>query len=227
MPLQLLALNLGFRVYHSTLRQFVPRMAPRISFDSAPIRALYQGAPPVVPLQFLVLNLRLRVYHSTLRQFVPCIRARLQPCRSGRKESRALAPVFRPQRAEVTNAQYARFCQERGRPLPEGFPADRPDYPVVNITYVDADLYAKWAGKRLPTMDEWEKAARGDNGRPYPWGQDADAAKAVTQARELAPAGSIPSGASPYGALDMIGSVWEFVNDPRTPTPGALNAFRS
>jgi serine/threonine-protein kinase len=146
---------------------------------------------------------------------------------AGKDAAPVEVPAFYIDKTEVTNAQYARFCQERGRPLPEGFPTDRPDLPVVNITYIDADLFAKWAGKRLPTMDEWEKAARGDAGRPYPWGQDADAAKAVLRGGELAPAGSIQAGASPYGALDMIGNVWEFVNDPRTPTPGAVNAFKT
>ncbi len=135
--------------------------------------------------------------------------------------------AFYIDRTEVTNAAYARYCQERGRPLPEAFPQDRPNLPVVNVTFVDAQEFARWAGKRLPTMSEWEKAARGTDGRLFPWGNDADKSRAVTQASALADAGSIPAGASPYGALDMIGNAWEFVDDPRTPTPGAIAAFKS
>jgi len=128
---------------------------------------------------------------------------------------------------EVTNAQYARYCQERGRPLPEGFEQNQPQLPVVNITFVDAQEFARWAGKRLPTMDEWEKAARGTDGRVFPWGNDADRSKAVAGAGALAAVGSRPAGASPYGAEDMLGNAWEFVDDLRTPTPGAVATFRS
>ena len=134
-------------------------------------------------------------------------------------------PAFYIDLTEVTNAQYARFCQERGRPLPDGFPKDRPELPVVDITFVDAQEFARWAGKRLPAMDEWEKAARGTDGRTYPWGGGADQAKAVAGAAALARVGSAQAGASPFGAVDMIGNAWEFVDDPRTPTPAAVASF--
>ncbi len=85
-----------------------------------------------------------------------------------------VAGGFYIDRTEVTNEAYARFCDERQRPLPPGFPQDHPDYPVVNITIVDAQEFAKWAGKRLPNKLEWEKAARGTDGRAYPWGNTRD-----------------------------------------------------
>jgi formylglycine-generating enzyme required for sulfatase activity len=102
---------------------------------------------------------------------------------------------------------------------------------VVNVSYFEAHSFAHWAGKRLPTALEWEKAARGPYGRTFPWGDVHDASRANVrddlQRREprLMPAASMPQGASPYQALNMAGNVWEFVNDPAEPTPAAIQAF--
>ncbi|MCC7175518.1 MAG: protein kinase [Bryobacterales bacterium] len=134
-------------------------------------------------------------------------------------------------RTEVTNRAYADFCLARQRPFPPGFPKDKPDYPVVNITIVDAREFARWAGKRLPAKNEWEHAARGDDGRAYPWGNTKDpsfanvADNSSLGSHELMPAGAFPQGASPYGALQMAGNVWEFVDELITPSAGALQRF--
>lgn len=140
------------------------------------------------------------------------------------KESVAL-PAFYIDRTEVTNAAYAAFCNETHRQLPAGFPADRPTYPVVNVTILDAQAFAAWAGERLPTGREWEKAARGTDGRLFPWGNDADPSRANVGSGALRPADEIAKGASPYGALQMVGNVWEFVDQFGTPGPGALKYF--
>ncbi len=142
-----------------------------------------------------------------------------------------VANSFYIDRTEVTNEAYARFCNERQRPLPPGFAADHPDYPVVNITIVDAQEFAKWAGKRLPIKQEWEQAARGADGRAYPWGGAKDPSLAnvadnpTLSQRGLMPVNSFAQGASPYGVLQMAGNAWEFVDELITPSPGALQTF--
>ncbi len=117
----------------------------------------------------------------------------------------------------VTVAQYKKFCQATGRQMPE---APRwglkDDHPVVNVTAADAEAYCRWAGVRLPSEEEWEKAARGTDGRKYPWGNEWDPSKCAnsvgaTLSSTMA-AGSFPQGASPYGVLDMAGNVGQLTS---------------
>jgi serine/threonine-protein kinase len=134
-------------------------------------------------------------------------------------------------RTEVSNDAYARFCAEKQLPLPPGFPKDQTTLPVVNITFVDAQEFAKWTGKRLPNKAEWERAARGAEGRAYPWGNTADPSLAnvadntALSSHTLMPVDSFRQGASPYGVLQMAGNAWEFVDERVAPSPGALGSF--
>jgi iron(II)-dependent oxidoreductase len=153
-------------------------------------------------------------------------------------------------RYEVTNIQYSRFLAATGGRAPSywvdgKYPAGQADYPVVGISWKEADSYCAWAGKRLPTEAEWEKACSGPNGNLYPWGNQWDprrgnvgyatlphslpgqagsptawayaleAMQTTPDAGQpgLRPVGSYPGGSNPYGVMDLVGNVSEWVFD--------------
>jgi formylglycine-generating enzyme required for sulfatase activity len=144
---------------------------------------------------------------------------------SGSIARRVSVEAFFMDKYEVTAALYKKFLQAVSRKEPESwasasFPRDA-NRPVIGVDWQDADAYCRWAGKRLPTEMEWEKAARGTDGRLYPWGNDPpDPKRANYQKRAynayaegLASVGSYEAGKSPYGLYDMAGNVWEWVAD--------------
>ena len=167
-------------------------------------------------------------------------------------------------RTEVTNARY-RECVEAGTcPAPTncswGGPTysdtSKADHPVTCVSWEDGEAYCEWAGKRLPTDAEWEKAARGTDGWKYPWGDAFDGSRlnfcdanceldhkdssADDGYQRTAPVGGYPAGASPYGVVDMVGNVWEWCQDwygadyyarspqrnPRGPDSGGYRVIR-
>ncbi|MBI2877119.1 MAG: SUMF1/EgtB/PvdO family nonheme iron enzyme, partial [Candidatus Tectomicrobia bacterium] len=125
---------------------------------------------------------------------------------------------------EVTNRQYRKFVEATRYPrIPDHWqqndnrpPPGEEDYPITFVSWYDAKAYAKWAGKRLPTEAEWEKAARGTDGRHYPWGMEFDKGKANTweswggSTGQTKAVGTHQGGVSPYGIHDMAGNVMEW-----------------
>ena len=159
-------------------------------------------------------------------------------------------------RYPVTNAQYAVFAEATGRRFPEGWERGRPpegkeNHPVGNVSWWDAITYCRWLAEltgrpyRLPTEAQWEKAARGTDGRTYPWGNRWDSHKCNTREegqRSTTPVGTYsPAGDSPYGCADMVGNALEWVADwyhedyyarssvqqnPYGPSSGAVKVLR-
>jgi iron(II)-dependent oxidoreductase len=123
-------------------------------------------------------------------------------------------------RTEVTNQQYLAFVEATGRTAPLHWRAGKPlpneaNLPVVNVAWEDARDFATWAGKRLPTEEEWEFAARSTDGRLYPWGNAWEPSLAnilESKTGKITDVGRNLAGASPYGIVDMCGNVWEWTS---------------
>ncbi len=130
-------------------------------------------------------------------------------------------PEFWIDKEPVTNAEYARFVAAKEYLPPAHWrglqpPKDLIDHPVVNVSWNEAVAYATWAGKRLPTEQEWEKAARGTDGCLYPWGDQEPTDKHCNfgeNVESTTPVGKYsPQGDSPYGCVDLAGNVWEWTD---------------
>jgi eukaryotic-like serine/threonine-protein kinase len=148
------------------------------------------------------------------------------PFKYGEKKEDATLPAFYIDKTEVTNQAYAAFCKAAGHALPPDFPQDKPAYPVVNVTMDDAKAFAKWAGEKLPTAREWEKAARGIDGRLFPWGDQPDATRASLGPNgELHPATDLAQFAGPFKTVQMVGNVWELLDERTTPSDRSIARF--
>jgi formylglycine-generating enzyme required for sulfatase activity len=150
---------------------------------------------------------------------------------------KVFVPAFYIDRFEVTNRRYGEFKKDHR------YPAGEDDLPVTFVLKREAEEFCRRAGRRLPTSAEWEKAARGNDGRVYPWGNEFTSDRAnvnrragiaatnpqactssLVRSKGKVAGGSFPKGVSPYGCQDLAGNVWEWVSDVWTdPTPLRLN----
>lgn len=144
---------------------------------------------------------------------------------------RVFVPEFQIARTLITNAQYALYVQATGANAPRHWENGQPpqgklDHPVVSVSWYDALDYCEWLSQMtekdisLPSEAEWEKAARGIDGREYPWGNDWQENHANTEESRIGHAsavGCFPQGASPYACQDMAGNVWEWTRSTHEP----------
>jgi eukaryotic-like serine/threonine-protein kinase len=196
-------------VLTSTIETFIPTITPTEEFANQRVSS-FDGMPQVY------------IPAGTFRMGGMDVRRALNEI----PDHDVTLDAFWMDQLEVTNAMYALCLSAGGCTPPQAFKSQRrpayfdnpefKDYPVVYVTWGQAQAYCEWAGRRLPTEAEWERAGRGDDFRTFPWGEDkADGLLANFNmlVGDTSRVGSYPAGASPFGTLDMAGNVAEWVND--------------
>jgi formylglycine-generating enzyme required for sulfatase activity len=206
---------------------------------------------------------------ATANGELPFLEWSWEPDQDESPEHSVFLPPYWIDQTEVTNSMFTEFLNDQGDQEQTGIPWFKEtsmhahisfddevglwrinpgyeDHPVVSVNWYGARAYCMWAGRRLPTEAEWEKAARGTDGRRFPWGNDRPNCEIANFdgkcfLRVSTEVGSYPNGASPYGAMDMSGNVWEWVNDwydaeyyslsprwnPQGPSKGVTKVIRS
>jgi eukaryotic-like serine/threonine-protein kinase len=184
--------------------------------------------PPLVPTKAIVSQIDGMVMVYVMEGDFPMGSGDNDPQAAGseRPQHNVYLSAYWIDQTEVTNGMYAQCVAAGDCPPPYELSSysreeyynglKYANYPVIKVDWARANAYCTWAGRRLPSEAEWEKAARGSDGRTYPWGNQGITTNLANYNRNVGDAqvvGSYPQGASQYGALDMAGNVWELVND--------------
>ena len=215
----------GFGPVVATLEQYLASLDTQAALKPAPPRRL----PWILVAALLVVIVAAGVIYYATRKTLPATISTttgemvLVPAGSfpfGKDHESIELSAFYIDKTEVTNRAYQAFCKATRHPLPEGFQADKPDLPVVNVSILDAHDYAAWARKSLPNAKQWEKAAQTADGRPP---QDS---VVNIHSKQLATVGSFPKSISACGAMDMVGNAWELVEEITSPGDKAVDFFR-
>ena len=209
-----------------------PRRPTRVPATAIPVSATETRIPtPTVPPTEEFVTKRVSPTDSMPQVYIPAGTFRM----GGMDVRRALNEIpehdvtldaFWMDQLEVTNAMYGLCVRAGGCTLPQQLKSQRrpeyfedpefKDYPVIYVTWGQARTYCEWAGRRLPTEAEWERAGRGDDFRTFPWGEDKAnglLANFNMLVGDTSRVGTYPAGASPFGVLDMAGNVAEWIND--------------
>lgn len=140
-----------------------------------------------------------------------------------RPQRRVKLKAFTIDKYPVTYGRYETFIRSTGYPPPRDWdgkpeaPSGKTLYPVVYVSWDDAVAFCRWEGKRLPAEEEWEKAGRGTDGRLFPWGNEWQRSRSNLGGDGTLRVGSYPGGASPFGVMDMVGSVWQWTSSTDRP----------
>ncbi len=222
------SLSSGQAIKNAKIQTFPPALTPAADMILVPSGTFIMGATRIAQEEFL----RFGWSPQWIQRVMPLVKS------SGPAHEIFLDSFYIYQH-EVTNRQYKAFVDATGHSPPRSRSVfSDADQPVVGVSWYDAQAFCEWAGARLPTEAEWEKAARGSEGFAYPWGNRWDANKLQSADRiakrplinfslwsawqqssdrmpeaKSAKVGSFSAGASPYGVMDMAGNVWEWVAD--------------
>jgi hypothetical protein len=202
--------------YEAALARLLARLHGRAL--PSPAATLLPPEPKPVRLTNSEIKTEIRIHPITGKEMV---RIPAGAFLYGKKKEGRYLDEYWIDKTPVTNAEYGRFVTATSHQPPQHWNGNTPpkelaDHPVVNVFWHDAQAYAAWAGCQLPTEEQWEKAARGTDGRTYPWGNDWRRAHCNTIESRINGTSTVgrfsPQGDSPYGCVDMSGNVWEWAD---------------
>lgn len=197
-------------------------LSMELGWEKRPILTTPPVGEIISPLGYALGHPDKQVRNAALKVLTATVRIPSGTARIGEECAPLEIDKFEMSVYPVTNAHYYQFVQDTGsEPPPDwingSYPENRGDHPVVWVTCENAEMYSRYAGGRLPTFPEWQYAARGNDDRLFPWGNEIDKPRCNTAelgAGGTTPVGAFPDGISPFGCYDMLGNVWEWTGTP-------------